>query len=587
MYRRPTKDYALSNSSKHKENMASDAMFSFDDFNFVASQDELSCTPVDGANIGYGFYQAVTFQEGLLFSKYQQQEHKSEQYLNYEVFDDQRFDIFSPPFQTCLQEIEKLDDEIPSGIQHISESKTEIQNQNQNQTCFSFASLELLKKYDNGRINGGRIVKPGSDAPCTKGLSTEEVIRIAGARFIQSCWQAVDITSMLHNPFGLFFSDLSDDESRNVELVELLLASAEKVGYQQFERASRLLNHCELLSSNIGNPVQRVVYHFSEALKERIDRETGRFPSIEYLRKKQPVDPNHNAASLACHQKIPFIQVARFTAIQEIVENVARAKRIHIIDLEIRSGAQWPVLMQALMSRHHCPLELLKISAIGTTSKHLIEDTGKRLASFAESMNVPFSFRAVMVSDMLDLKKELFELDSEEAVAVYSEYFLMNLLVAPNRLESIMGMLRNINPNVMVVMEVEANNNSPSFVHRFIEALFFYSAYFDCFDACMERDDPNRMAAESVFFHHGIRNIVASEGEERRIRHVKIDVWRSFFARFGMIQTELSTSSLYQASLVLKKFPCGSSCTLDVNEKSLNISWKATPISSLSVWKFI
>lgn len=79
---------------------------------------------------------------------------------------------------------------------------------------------------------------------------------------------------------------------------------------------------------------------------------------------------------------------------------------------------------------------------------------------------------------------------------------------------------------------------------------------------------------------------MATEGEERKIRHVKLDVWRTFFARFAMVETELSKSSLYQASLLLNKIARWSSCTLDMNEKSLVIGWKGTPMHSLSVWKF-
>ncbi|KAF2312745.1 hypothetical protein GH714_039826 [Hevea brasiliensis] len=338
--------------------------FSFWEYNFCGSWDELSSTSkssesVDGVNMGkidkvygtenwgdaggidYGFYQTDSMEEGLLFCEYHQQQ-KPESYLDYELFDDRRFEIISPTLQTSLEEIAKLD-EISSGIQVISESKKK------NQQDFSFASLELLKKYDHGRLNGGRIVQPSSDAPYTnlagQELSTEEIIRIAGARFIQSNCQVVDIASMLNNPFGLSFSNLSDEEAKNVELVELLLASAEK------------FNEWFTI--------------FSEALRERIDLGTGRISSgfgkqSSVLNQEMTI---LNPATLACHERIPFFQVARFTGIQAIIDNVAGAKRIHVIDLQIRSGAQWAVLMQALVSRHDCLLELLKISAIGTTSK--------------------------------------------------------------------------------------------------------------------------------------------------------------------------------------------------------------------------
>ena len=54
-------------------------------------------------------------------------------------------------------------------------------------------------------------------------------------------------------------------------------------------------------------------------------------------------------------------------------------------------------------------------------------------------------------------------------------------------------MIRTLSPSVMVVAEIEANHNSTSFVNRFIEALFFFSAFFDCLETCMKRGEKNRM----------------------------------------------------------------------------------------------
>ena len=78
------------------------------------------------------------------------------------------------------------------------------------------------------------------------------------------------------HPFGSALLGLSEEETRDVELAHLLLASAETVGYQQYERASKLLLRCEWISSARANPAQRVVFHFAEVLQERIDKEFGR-----------------------------------------------------------------------------------------------------------------------------------------------------------------------------------------------------------------------------------------------------------------------------------------------------------------------
>lgn len=537
----------------------------------------------------YGFCQENFWDKESLISRYEEQEQLQQSFLDYMQFDDLRSNILSPPLEICLEEITKLG-EIQNGVQgdDTKEDKS---------YPISLESLQLLRNYSTGfkQLTSGRVIEPSDCIRPTnvsgQGLSTEDIIRIAGARFIQSSCHGFDVDSMFNNPFYLSSSGLSDEDTKMVQLAESLLASAEKIGNQQFDVASRSLKLCSSSSSSDGNPVERVVYHFAEALREKIETETGRFIS-KGLGKKQLFDieksmMNANPTILAAHQAIPFSQIFHFAGIQAIVDNVADARRIHIIDFTIRNGLQWTVLMQALVSRHECPVELLKITAITTACENLIQTTGKRLTSFAHTMNLNFSFKIVVVSDFLDLKEDMLELDDEETLAIYTEYFPRSLIVLPKRLESVMRVIKNINPCVMVVVEVEANYNSPTFVNRFIEALFYYSAYFDCFEACMERDDSNRLILESMYSGRAIRCTLAIEGEERMIRSVKLDLWRSFYGRFGMMEIDLSSSSLLQANLIVKKFACGIYCTLDQNGRSLIVGWKGTPLHSLSAWKFV
>ncbi|KAJ9699775.1 hypothetical protein PVL29_005578 [Vitis rotundifolia] len=540
---------------------------------------------------GFGFGFNHIDDAGFLLSKYQQQEDEQQKqsFLDYEFLDDLHFDVVSQPIQLCQEDYMMNPSRTPTGIPHLVEPKKK--------GCpFSSTSLELLKNYRSGirLLNEEKLNEPKHDTASSEAawrrLSTEEVMRVAGERFMQS-FQSSDGISMLSHPFGPSFSGLSEEEIRDVRLAEVLLASVDKVVNQQFEAASRMLNQCDYFSSSTGNPVQRVVYHFSEALREKIDRETGRI-RFKPPRSEESFDPEESrmgliSTLLARRQEVPFSQVARFTGIQVILENVAEAKRVHLIDLEIRSGVQWTILMQALAVRYECPLELVKITAVGTTSRQKIEETGRRLVSFAQTMNLPFSFKLVMVSNMLYLKEDLFEIEADEAIAVYAPASLRTMIAQPERLECLMRVIRSIDPCVMVVSEVEANHNSPVFVNRFIEALFYVSAFSDCLEACFNQDCEYRRITEYMYFGHGIRNMLAADGEERKVRSVNIDVWRAFFARFGMVEIQLSKSSLYQASLLAKEFACGSSCTLDMNQKCLLIGWRGTPILSLSAWNFL
>lgn len=187
---------------------------------------------------------------------------------------------------------------------------------------------------------------------------------------------------------------------------------------------------------------------------------------------------------------------------------------------------------------------------------------------------------------MKDLKEGNIDIEPEEAVAVNARFMLRTMISKSICLKNLMTVMRRINPSIMLVSEVEAKHNSPSFVNRFIESLFYYTALLDSIAEGMAQDNKNRMEIESVIYCEGIHSIVAAEGCERVTRNVPISVWRAFFARFGLVELELSTVSAYQACLIVDLFNCGKSCTLDANSKCLFVGWKGTPLFSLSAWKF-
>ncbi|XP_061350135.1 DELLA protein RGL1-like [Gastrolobium bilobum] len=512
-----------------------------------------------------------------LFKDHNQQQQHEELRVDNLMLEEVNFDFDPQPTQPFQE---------TRGLKNQKVASSELVEYNK-QVPPSLASLELLRSYGSrfNRLSGQNI----NNIETPLDHSTEEIIRAAGTRYVQLSAHWNDSFSIPMHPYGFDLGDLSEEENRDVELAQLLLAAAERVGCQQFERASKLLLLCERNSSATANPAQRVIFHFAQALRARIDKETGRV-TIKGLVKNEGRELYQNMdiiSSLTYHKKIPFNQVMQFTGIQAIVEHVASDTKIHLIDLDINSGVHCTALMQALVERQDCAVELMKMTAIGLyTCKTKIEETGKRLASFAESLNLPFLFKAVFVTDIAELKEDHFEVGRHEAVAVYSPYLLRNMISRPDCMENLMGVIRNIKPSIMIVLEVEANHNSPSFVHRFVEALFFYSAFFDCLETCIKQENGCRMATENIF-SAGIRNIVAMEGRERTVRSVKIDVWRRFFARYRMVETGFSKSCLYQADLVAKEFAFGKLCTIEGNGKCLIVGWKGTPMHSISAWRFL
>ncbi|KAI5650571.1 hypothetical protein M9H77_36576 [Catharanthus roseus] len=480
---------------------------------------------------------------------------------------------------------------VPS-ISYLSMAKQES-------PCLPSASLRILKEHESKlrslqRDKASSLTTSSSSRTCDSNqlLSTDGIMKMARARLHQSNYPLAQLIPVIRDDeFVDTRLGVPPERSEDFELALIFQFSVLKYSMGQLIRAGQLLGFCKYAAPANGSPVQRVVHYFAESLQERIGREMGMIPSEaaahQNVMKHGHTDEiltNPQSAIIQCQQEIPFCHVSQFTAIETIMEHVESAKIIHLIDLGIRNGSHWPIMMQAVADRQEYPLELLKISAVGQ-SKEIIEEMGEILSSFAKTMNVPFTFKLVL-SNIEDLKEEMFEIEPGEAVVVYSDTCLASLLPRPDRLESVILAMKNLKPCLMVICELEASTCSPTVMGRFNNALSLFCALFDCFEDCFDRDNPFRAMVEEHFFRKGIHNSMAAEDDKRVYCHEKIDFWRSFFARLGIIEIPMSDSALYQAKFLCQSNARWSSCTLDINGKSLILGWKGTPIKFLSAWKF-
>ncbi|CAN4120619.1 unnamed protein product [Withania somnifera] len=417
--------------------------------------------------------------------------------------------------------------------------------------------------------------------------SAPTIMKIAKQRLLNHLSQKPDAYCIIFNPLTAN-SGLPPELVQDLDLAELLQASAQLVATRSFDRARKLLSLCNQSASATGTPVQKIVYYFADALQHRIDRETGKMPFTGedymdvYSNDIEELIMDLEPAEFAKRPLYAYRQATKFTGIQAILDSTITAKKVHLIDLSVKSGSQWTTFMQVVADRDECLLEYLKISAIGRSIK-MMEDVGRRLSAFAAETlkNVSFCFKTV-VSDLKNLETDSFEVEADEVIALYSDTILWTMLRWPNVLESLMKVIKSLNPRIMVLIEPVANTNLPDFIDSFDESLAYFSAIADCFEV---HHKGVQICGDS-YIQKVIRSMIAYHGEETVPRHGNLKVWRDLFARFHMVETELSHSSLCQASLLFELSKFRGSCTVELDGKCLVISWKGTPIISASAWKF-
>lgn len=203
-------------------------------------------------------------------------------------------------------------------------------------------------------------------------------------------------------------------DEEGLHLLTLLLQCAEAVSGDNLEEAKKMLVEISELSTPYGTSAQRVAAYFSEAITARI--------LSSYLEIYSPFRLNRwQTQKLAGAFQVfngicPFIKFSHFTANQAIQEAFEREEKVHIIDLDVMQGLQWPGLFHILASRPGGPPSV-KLTGLGTNMDAL-EATGKRLSDFAETLGLPFEFFPV-AEKVGNLDVERLNVSKKEAVAVH------------------------------------------------------------------------------------------------------------------------------------------------------------------------
>ncbi|KAJ6812114.1 GRAS family transcription factor containing protein [Iris pallida] len=439
--------------------------------------------------------------------------------------------------------------------------------------------------------------------------------------------------------------ELRSDE-RGLYLIHLLINCANHVASGNFDHANAFLDAISLLSSPDGDTMQRIASYFTEALARRVLRSwPGLYRAL--CAPRAPAPHASLQARRHFLDITPFLRLASLVSNQAIVEAMDGEKMVHIVDLTADPDpSQWLALLQALSARPEGPPHL-RITAV-SQHKDLLGHVAGVLSEEAEKLDIPFQFNAVVsrlddldfeslrvktgealaISSVLQLHSllacedvvdhqhrklpatpksssvahlhrmvhkgqgtlgELLEKDhhlsSSNANGYSSPVGVDSGSLAPSaRMDSFLAALWGLSPKVMVVTEQESNHNGTTLNERFMEALNFYAALFDCLESTVARQSVERARVEKTLLGEEINNIIACEGLERKERHEKLDRWVRRLDAAGFGRVPLSYYGLLQARRMLQSFGCEAYKVKDENGCFM-ICWQDRPMYSMSAWR--
>ncbi|CAI5464226.1 unnamed protein product [Closterium sp. Yama58-4] len=346
-----------------------------------------------------------------------------------------------------------------------------------------------------------------------------------------------------------------------VALMECAAAVDRRDLVQAHSRMSALAH----LVSPHGTAQQRLGYYFLEALAARIAG-TGSaiYKALQSRQGSQP-GPSSKAmlsAVLVFCEACPWINFGHLVANGSILEAVEGATRVHVIDLGITHGTQWPTLLESLATRPGGPPHL-RITGVDAPLTGLkpssLEETGRRLSAFARVIGVPFEFTPI-TEQLDDLKPEHVAVRSDEVLVVNCLLRLhqmrdeSNAPHVPSQRNCTLHMIRSLNPAIVTLIEQHADHNIPSFLSRFREALHYFSALYESLDASLPWNSTERALVEERIFGRKLVNIIACEGRDRVERHESHARWHERMQRCGFVPRAISADVEENAHLLLKRY---------------------------------
>ncbi|KAI4343647.1 hypothetical protein L6164_010974 [Bauhinia variegata] len=250
--------------------------------------------------------------------------------------------------------------------------------------------------------------------------------------------------------------------------------------------------------------------------------------------------------------------------------------------LGLPHGHQWRGLIQSLANRSGQPVRRLRITGVGLCIERL-NIIGEELQVYANSLGINFEFSLVQ-KNLENLHPEDIKINEGE-VLVINSILQLHCVVKESRgaLNSVLRMIYEFSPKVLVMVEQDSSHNGPFFLGRFMEALHYYSAIFDSLDAMLPKYDTKRAKIEQFFFAEEIKNIVSCEGPARVERHEKVDQWRRRMSRAGFQATPIKMVA--QAKQWLQKHTVCDGHTVVEEKGCLVLGWKTKPIVAASCWK--
>ncbi|XP_022857875.1 nodulation-signaling pathway 1 protein [Olea europaea var. sylvestris] len=377
---------------------------------------------------------------------------------------------------------------------------------------------------------------------------------------------------------------------------QLLNPCAAAVTAQNPSRVQHFLYVLQDLSSLTGDANHRLAAHGLQALKHHLSH-----PCISSAPAGSTTfassNPKFFRDSLIKFNDInPWFRIPNNIANTSILQILAEqdcSSNLHIVDIGVSHGVQWPTLLEELTRRSGGPPPLVRLTVVAPSGDNNQSrstpfangppnyDFYSQLLGFAKIININLQINRLENIPLQNLNSQVINSSTEEVLVICAQFRLHNLNHnIPDERTEFLRLLRSMEPKGVVLSENNTDcscNNCGDFATGFSRRVEYLWKFLDSTSVAYkgrESDERRMMEAEAA---KALTNV--GEMNERK------DKWCERMRNSGFTLELFGEETIDGARALLRKYDSNWEIRTEGRDYCVCLWWKGQPVSFCSLWK--
>ncbi|KAK1416918.1 hypothetical protein QVD17_26037 [Tagetes erecta] len=378
---------------------------------------------------------------------------------------------------------------------------------------------------------------------------------------------------------------------------QLLNPCAAAITTGNVTRVQHLLFVLQELASPTGDANYRLADHGMQALLRHLSTTNNNpaktvTPTITFATST----PSFFKRSLITFNDIsPWFTVPNNIANNAILQVLSEqdydsSKTLHILDIGVSHGFQWPTLLEALSCRPGGPPPLVRLTVVPSTHDNQQipfancppdYDFASNILRFAKDVNVNLQINKLDNFHLQNLNTQVINSSPDETLIICAQFRLHNLNhTKPDSRTDFLKLMRRMEPKGVILTDNNMDcscNNCSNFDSRFSQSLDYLWSFLDSTSVAFKgKETEERKLVEGEAAKALINTCEMNEKKEK---------WGERMTGVGFIEHTFADDVVDQARALLKKYDSHWEMRVGDKDGSVGLWWKAQPVSFCSLWK--